>query len=63
MIYNANECVKFVSRFMMLEKGDLISTGTSSTGKLFANDVIEIDIEGIGKLRNYVKKIFPKEKF
>lgn len=55
MIYNAEECVKFVSRFMILEREDLISTGTSGTGKLFANDVIEIDIEGIGKLRNYVK--------
>lgn len=55
MIYNAEECVKFASRFMVLERGDLIATGTSSTGKLSAGDVVEIEIGGIGKLRNYVK--------
>ncbi len=55
MIYNAEECVKFASRFMMLERGDLIATGTPGTGKLFDGDVVDIGIEGIGKLRNYVK--------
>lgn len=55
MIYNAEECVKFVSGFMALERGDLIATGTSGTGKLFAGDIVEIEIEGIGRLKNYVK--------
>lgn len=55
MIYNAEECVKFVSRFMMLERDDLIATRTPGTGKLSAGDVIEIEIEGIGRLKNYVK--------
>ena len=55
MIYNAEECVKFASRFMVLEKGDLISTGTSSTGKLFPGDEIEVEIEGIGRLKNHIK--------
>ena len=56
MIYNAERLVEFVSQFMRLEKGDLIATGTvPGTGPLQNGDVIEIKIEGIGVLRNYVK--------
>jgi len=59
MIYDAFECVKFVSKFIELEKGDLIATGTPpGVGKLYDKDIVEIEIEGIGVLRNYV--ISPK---
>lgn len=55
MIYSPFECVKFVSTFMALQAGDLISTGTpKGTGRLQEGDVIEIKIEGIGKLKNTV---------
>lgn len=55
MIYSPEECVKFVSNFMELEKGDLIATGTPpGVGKLNAGDEIEIKIDGIGTLRNSV---------
>jgi 2-keto-4-pentenoate hydratase/2-oxohepta-3-ene-1,7-dioic acid hydratase in catechol pathway len=40
---------------MTLEPGDLISTGTpSGVGPIAPGDVIEIEIEGIGILRNPV---------
>jgi len=57
MIYSPEECVKFVSRFMKLERGDLIATGTvPGVGRLERGDVIEIEIDGIGRLRNFVRK-------
>ena len=56
MTYNVFECVKFVSKFMRLEKGDLIATGTiPGVGRLSNNDVVEIEIESIGVLSNYIK--------
>lgn len=56
MIYSPEECVKFASRFMKLERGDLIATGTvPGVDVLNDGDTIEIEIEGIGRLRNYVK--------
>ena len=58
MIYSPEECVKFVSKFMELQKGDLIATGTpKGVGKLRDGDIIEIKIEGIGTLKNFVNII------
>ena len=40
---------------MTLEAGDVISTGTpAGVGNLTPGDVVEIEIEGIGVLRNPV---------
>jgi 2-keto-4-pentenoate hydratase/2-oxohepta-3-ene-1,7-dioic acid hydratase in catechol pathway len=40
---------------MTLEPGDLISTGTpQGVGPLAPGDVVEVEIEGIGVLRNPV---------
>jgi 2-keto-4-pentenoate hydratase/2-oxohepta-3-ene-1,7-dioic acid hydratase in catechol pathway len=61
MIFNVPELVEFTSRLMTLEPGDIISTGTpsgvgSSTGEfLKAGDVVEVEIESIGMLRNVVQ--------
>ena len=45
--------IAFISGVMTLEEGDLISTGTpSGVGNLEPGDVVEIEIEGIGVLRN-----------
>ena len=42
---------------MTLEPGDLIFTGTpGQPQQVQPGDVVEIEIEGIGVLRNYVKK-------
>ncbi|ODS42060.1 MAG: hypothetical protein MSIBF_01565 [Candidatus Altiarchaeales archaeon IMC4] len=57
MIYDAFECVRFASSFMKLEVGDLICTGTpAGVGKLKNGDVVEVNIFGVGSLKNQVKK-------
>jgi 2-keto-4-pentenoate hydratase/2-oxohepta-3-ene-1,7-dioic acid hydratase in catechol pathway len=55
-IFTTEELVSFVSKVMTLQKGDIIATGTpSGIGALQRGDTIEIKIEGIGTLRNYIK--------
>lgn len=55
MIYSPYECVKFVSKFMKLEKNDVIATGTPpGVSRLSNGDIVEITIEQIGKLINFV---------
>lgn len=45
----------YVSRVMTLLPGDMITTGTpSGIGPLEAGDVVEVEIEGVGRLRNPV---------
>ena len=46
---------KLASQHMTLEVGDVISTGTpSGVGNLAVGDTVEIEIEGIGVLKNTV---------
>jgi len=41
---------------MTLYPGDIVSTGTpQGIGPMKPGDVVEVEIEGIGKLRNTVK--------
>ncbi len=55
-IFTTEELVSFVSKVMTLQKGDIIATGTpSGIGALQRGDTIEIVIEGVGTLRNYVR--------
>lgn len=45
----------YISRIMTLEAGDLVATGTpAGVGPLAAGDVVEVEIEGVGVLRNPV---------
>ncbi len=56
IIRNAHFLVSFISRVMTLNPGDVIMTGTpDGVGPLVPGDVCEIEIEGIGVLRNPVK--------
>ena len=56
MIFNVNELVEFISNIMTLLPGDIISTGTPpGIGPMHIGDTVEIEIEGIGKLKNYLK--------
>lgn len=56
MVFGVAELVSFVSHIMTLNPGDMISTGTPpGKGALKPGDVVEAEIEGIGRLRNYVK--------
>jgi len=47
--------IETISRIMTLEPGDVIATGTpAGVGCLAAGDVVEVEIDGIGTLRNTV---------
>nr|HEX4315639.1 fumarylacetoacetate hydrolase family protein [Kofleriaceae bacterium] len=55
LIFDVPTLIAFCSRHMTLEVGDVISTGTpSGVGNLAIGDAVEIEIEGIGVLRNHV---------
>jgi 2-keto-4-pentenoate hydratase/2-oxohepta-3-ene-1,7-dioic acid hydratase in catechol pathway len=55
LIFDCPTIVSYVSRFVTLAPGDLIYTGTpGQTRKMKPGDTVEVDIEGIGVLRNRV---------
>ncbi|WNY23564.1 putative protein YisK [Methanimicrococcus hongohii] len=54
-IFGIPELISFISSVMTLEIGDVIATGTPpGVGELLVGDVVEVEIEGIGILRNTV---------
>lgn len=56
MNWNPYELVAFVSSVMTLEAGDVISTGTpSGIGPMQQGDLVEVEVQGIGVLRNHVR--------
>jgi 2-keto-4-pentenoate hydratase/2-oxohepta-3-ene-1,7-dioic acid hydratase in catechol pathway len=56
MVFGPAQLVSFVSRVMTLLPGDVICTGTpAGVGPVEPGDVVEIEIEGIGVLRNPVQ--------
>lgn len=58
MIFNFDAIVRFVSRVMTLEPGDLIATGSpAGVGPMNIGDTVEVVIEGIGVLRNKVGRL------
>jgi 2-keto-4-pentenoate hydratase/2-oxohepta-3-ene-1,7-dioic acid hydratase in catechol pathway len=57
LIYSVPEVISFISNVMTLTAGDIIATGTpSGIGPMQAGDTVEVKIESIGTLRNYVVK-------
>jgi 2-keto-4-pentenoate hydratase/2-oxohepta-3-ene-1,7-dioic acid hydratase in catechol pathway len=55
MVFPCPVLFEFISAIMTLEPGDVILTGTpSGVGPLASGDTVEVDIEGIGMLRNHV---------
>jgi 2-keto-4-pentenoate hydratase/2-oxohepta-3-ene-1,7-dioic acid hydratase in catechol pathway len=55
LLFNPLEILSYVSRHLTLMPGDVVYTGTPGhTSMLTAGDAIEVDIEGIGVLRNTV---------
>jgi 2-keto-4-pentenoate hydratase/2-oxohepta-3-ene-1,7-dioic acid hydratase in catechol pathway len=54
-IFTLDFVIRYISRVMTLFPGDLIPTGTpAGVGPLKAGDVVEVQVEGIGTLRNLV---------
>jgi 2-keto-4-pentenoate hydratase/2-oxohepta-3-ene-1,7-dioic acid hydratase in catechol pathway len=55
MVFNIRQLVAFASSIMTLEPGDILMTGTpAGVGPLREGDVVEVNIEGLGTLRNPV---------
>ena len=60
MVFSPSFLVRWISRMMTLEPGDLIATGTpAGVGPLVAGDVVDVRIAGIGVLRNPVHPAIP----
>lgn len=56
LIFDVPTVISFVSRYVTLTPGDLIYTGTpGNTRAMRPGDVVEVEIEGIGTLRNFVQ--------
>lgn len=54
-IHDAHEIVSHISRYATLHPGDVIFTGTpGQTSAMQPGDVIEIEVEGVGVLRNTI---------
>jgi len=55
LIFDVPEVISFLSRYVTLHPGDVIYTGTpGNTKKMKPGDVVEVELEGIGVLRNTV---------
>lgn len=55
MIFKIPEIISFISQNFTLMPGDIIATGTpSGVGRIKHGDTVEVEIEGIGILRNPV---------
>jgi 2-keto-4-pentenoate hydratase/2-oxohepta-3-ene-1,7-dioic acid hydratase in catechol pathway len=55
LLFNVEEIVSYVSRYVTLLPGDIIFTGTpGSTQAMNPGDVVEVELEGVGVLRNTV---------
>jgi 2-keto-4-pentenoate hydratase/2-oxohepta-3-ene-1,7-dioic acid hydratase in catechol pathway len=55
LIFSVARIVSYVSRYVTLEPGDVIYTGTPQTTRAMKHgDVVEVEVEGVGVLRNRV---------
>lgn len=55
LIFDAGQLVADLSRFMTLEPGDVILTGTPAGATVVApGDVVEVELEGVGSVRSTV---------
>jgi len=56
MVFSVAFLITYISNHMTLNAGDIIATGTpSGVSKLISGDICEVEIEGIGILRNQVE--------
>jgi len=55
MLHSVPELLAYISSVMTLEPGDVVATGTpAGVAQIQSGDVVEVVIEGIGRLRNTV---------
>jgi 2-keto-4-pentenoate hydratase/2-oxohepta-3-ene-1,7-dioic acid hydratase in catechol pathway len=57
LLFDAGQIVSWISKHVTLEPGDVVFTGTpGSTQTMKPGDVIEVEIDGVGVLRNEVEE-------
>ena len=57
LITPVGDLLAFISRVMTLEPGDAVFTGTpAGVGPLSEGDVVEVEVQGVGILRNPVRR-------
>jgi len=57
LIFDVPTVISFISRYVTLTPGDVVYTGTpGNTGRMQPGDVVEVEIEGIGRLSNPVRR-------
>jgi 2-keto-4-pentenoate hydratase/2-oxohepta-3-ene-1,7-dioic acid hydratase in catechol pathway len=55
LIFNVADIVSYISRYVTLEPGDVIYSGTpGTTQQIKSGDVVEVSLENVGRLRNPV---------
>lgn len=55
LIFNVSEIVSYISQYVTLMPGDVIYSGTpGTTRQIKAGDVVEVELESVGVLRNKV---------
>jgi 2-keto-4-pentenoate hydratase/2-oxohepta-3-ene-1,7-dioic acid hydratase in catechol pathway len=55
MAFSVSFLIRYISGIMTLNPGDLIATGTpAGVSRLKHGDVVEVEVEGVGVLRNQV---------
>lgn len=58
MAFPVPDVIRYISHVMTLYPGDLIATGTpAGVSKLKGGDVVEVEVEGIGVLKNSVRQL------
>jgi 2-keto-4-pentenoate hydratase/2-oxohepta-3-ene-1,7-dioic acid hydratase in catechol pathway len=57
LIFNVAEIVSYISRYVTLEPGDVIYSGTpGTTQQMKSGDVVQVRLENVGLLSNPVKQ-------
>jgi 2-keto-4-pentenoate hydratase/2-oxohepta-3-ene-1,7-dioic acid hydratase in catechol pathway len=55
MVFGVAELLEYVTTFMTMLPGDVLLTGTpEGVGRIQAGDTVEVEVEGVGTLRNEV---------
>ncbi len=58
MVFSVEFLLRYISQMMTLNAGDIIATGTpAGVSKMMNGDICEVEIEGIGILRNSITKL------
>ena len=55
MVFGVAELIEYITTFMTLLPGDVLLTGTpEGVGRVRSGDIVEVEVEGVGTLRNGV---------